>query len=48
MAQRPDPTVERLVERMYSAMRTCIASAPLASTGSTIRLLAGDPDARED
>lgn len=42
--QRPDPTTERLVERMYSAMRTCIASAPLASTGLVITACAGLTD----
>ena len=42
--QRPDPTTERFLERMYSAMRVCIASAPLGATGLVITAVAGLAD----
>lgn len=42
--QRPDPTAERFLERMYSAMRVCIASAPLGATGLVITAVAGLAD----
>lgn len=34
--QRPDPTIERFVERTYVAMRALIAATPLGSTGLVI------------
>lgn len=39
--QRPDPAIERFVERTYVAMREVIAAAPLGSTALAIGACAG-------
>ena len=41
MTQKPDPKIEQCVERMYTAMRRVIDSAPSIATGMVLGAVAG-------